>query len=114
MAFTVDGLMRLWDNPPADLEAAFREVYADPVLVNRERRGLPELVGMANGMRTVFGGTAAGAVDVVETPGHVAVAFRLRGRVPTAPRAAACPASRERAAGRGGSSAHSATLRWSR
>ena len=83
MAFTVDGLMRLWDDLPADpaaLEAAFREVYADPVVVNGERRTLPELVAMASGMRSVFADTRREAIEVVETPGHVAVAFRLRGR----------------------------------
>lgn len=114
MAFTVDGLMRLWDDPPADLEAAFREVYADPVLVNRERRGLPELVGMANGMRTVFTEPLREAVDVVERLGTWLSRSACGGGRRSAPRAAACPASRERAAGRAGSSAHSAALRQSR
>jgi predicted ester cyclase len=75
--------MRLWDDLPADpaaLEAAFREMYADPVVVNGERRTLPELVAMATGMRSVFTDTRREPIEVVETPGQVAVVFRLRGR----------------------------------
>lgn len=75
--------MRLWDDLPADpaaLEAAFREMYADPVVVNGERRTLPELVAMATGMRSVFTDTRREPVEVVQAPGQVAVAFRLRGR----------------------------------
>jgi hypothetical protein len=54
-------------------------MYADPV-VNGERRTLPELVAMASGMRSVVTDTRREPVEVVETPGQVAVAFRLRGR----------------------------------
>jgi predicted ester cyclase len=75
--------MRLWDDLPADPdapEAAFREMYADPVVVNGERRTLPELVAVATGMRSVFTDTRREPVEVVETPGQVAVAFQLRER----------------------------------
>ena len=75
--------MRLWDDLPADpaaLEAAFREVYADPVVINGERRTLPELVAMASAMRGVFADTRREPLEVVQAPGYVAVAFRLRGR----------------------------------
>jgi predicted ester cyclase len=83
VAFTADGLMRLWDGLPAGpaaLEAAFREVYADPVVVNGERRTLPELAAMASAMRGVFAGTRREPAGVVQAPGQVAAAFRLRGR----------------------------------
>jgi predicted ester cyclase len=83
VAFTVEALMRLWDDLPADpaaLEAAFREVYADPVVINGERRTLLELVAMASAMRGVFADTQREPLEVVQAPGYVAVAFRLRGR----------------------------------
>jgi predicted ester cyclase len=57
-------------------------MYADLVVVNGERRTLPELVAMAAGMRSVFTDTRREPVEVVQTPGQVAVAFRLRGRHP--------------------------------
>jgi hypothetical protein len=51
---------------------------ADPVMVNGERRTLPEFVAMASGTRVVVTDTRREPVEVVRTPGQVAVAFRLR------------------------------------
>lgn len=81
--------MRLWDDLPAGpaaLEAAFREVYADPLVVNGERRTLPELVAMASGMRSVFADTAGGRRGRRDArPGccRVPAARTARGPAPT-------------------------------
>jgi predicted ester cyclase len=83
MTFAVDRLMRLWDEPPPDrvaAEAAFHEMYTDPVSVNGAPLTVSELVDMARSLSAVYEGARREILDVVEGAGRVAVAFRLRGR----------------------------------
>jgi hypothetical protein len=65
-----------WD----DAEAAFREVYADPVVVNGAELPVVELVGRARALQQAFDGLSMHILDTVETPGRVVIAFLMRGR----------------------------------
>jgi predicted ester cyclase len=83
MSFDVDRLFRLWTDPlPEDraAEAVFREVYADPVMVNGTPVSASGLVARARAMQGVFDRPERQVLDVVEGGGKVAIAFRLRGR----------------------------------
>jgi predicted ester cyclase len=83
MSFDVDRLLRLWTDPlPEDsaAEAAFREVYADPVSVNGAPVSATNLVARARALHGVFDGLERQVLDVVDGGGRVAVAFRLSGR----------------------------------
>ena len=83
MAFDVDRLLRLWTDPLPDdstAEAAFREVYADPVLVNGVPITATDMVARARALQGVFDGVERQVLDVVDDGGKVALAFRLRGR----------------------------------
>ena len=83
MGFDVERLLRLWTDVPADdaaAEAAFRAVYTDPVTINGTPRHASDLVARARGLGAVFEDLRRDVLDVVDTEGKVAVAFRLRGR----------------------------------
>jgi ketosteroid isomerase-like protein len=83
MAFDVERLLRLWTELPADdvaAEAAFRQLYADPVSVNGAPVSVRVLVARARALGAVFDGLQRELLDVVDDGGKVAVAFRLRGR----------------------------------
>jgi predicted ester cyclase len=83
MAFDIEGLLRLWTDPlpgQDEAEAAFRKLYTDPVTVNGVPLTASDLVARARTMQAVFDHPEREVLDVVETDGKVAVAFRLRGR----------------------------------
>jgi ketosteroid isomerase-like protein len=81
--FDVDRLLALWTTPFPDdraAEAAFREVYADPVVVNGVPVPAAGLVARARALQGVFESAERQVLDVVDTGGKVAVAFRLSGQ----------------------------------
>lgn len=83
MAFSVEELMQVWREPPDDdasAEAAFRALYADPVVVNGVPLSAADLVARARSLHRTWASPQWELLDVVEGPGRVAVAFRLRGR----------------------------------
>jgi predicted ester cyclase len=83
MSFDVDRLLRLWTDPlPEDdaAAAAFREVYADPVVVNGTPVGVTAMVARARAIQKVFAEPEWQVLDVVDGGAKVAVAFRMRGR----------------------------------
>jgi SnoaL-like polyketide cyclase len=76
-------LLPLWTQPVDsrdDAEAAFREVYADPVVVNGTEMPIAELVGRARALQQAFAGLDMQILDTVEAPGRVVIAFLMRGR----------------------------------
>jgi predicted ester cyclase len=83
MASFLDRLLRLWVEPPADgvaAEAAFREVYADPVLVNGSPLSSAGMVDRSRALHRAFDDVQLDLLDVVEAPERMVVAFVLRGR----------------------------------
>jgi predicted ester cyclase len=83
MAFDVERLLRLWTDLPADdgaAAAAFREVYADPVVINGAPMDVAGLVARARALGAAFDGMEREVLDVVDDGAKTAVAFRLRGR----------------------------------
>jgi hypothetical protein len=83
MAFDVEALFRLWTDPlpegPA-AEDAFRTLYTDPVVVNGVPLTAADLVSRARAIQAVFEPIEREVLDLVESDGKVAVAFRLGGR----------------------------------
>jgi predicted ester cyclase len=65
-----------WDDP----EAAFSEVYADPVMVNGIEMRVAELADRARSLQRAFDGLSMQILDTVETPDRVVIAFLMRGR----------------------------------
>jgi hypothetical protein len=83
MAFDVERLLRLWTDLPVDdraAETAFREVYADPVMINGAPVDAAALVLRARAIGAAFDRLEREVLDVVDDGGKAAVAFRLRGR----------------------------------
>jgi ketosteroid isomerase-like protein len=84
MAFDVERLLRLWSDPLPDDDAAaaeaFRALYTDPVRVNGADLTAADLVARARALQGVFEGLDRDVLDVVDSDGKVAVAFRLGGR----------------------------------
>lgn len=79
----VDRLLRLWTDPPLDdeaVESAFRDLYNDPVSINGEPVGIPELIASARRRQQAFEWPDVRALSVVESARQVAVVYRLRGR----------------------------------
>ncbi|WP_181784408.1 ester cyclase [Pseudonocardia pini] len=77
---TIEKLLALWDAPPdtrPDPEAAFAAVYTDPVQVNGTSLTVAEMVERARALHAAFTGHEREVLEVVETPGKLAVAFRL-------------------------------------
>jgi hypothetical protein len=83
MPFDVERLLRLWTEPlPGDdaAEAAFRELYTDPVSVNGAPVGVAGLVARARALHQALDAPEREVLDVADAGAKVAVAFRLRGR----------------------------------
>jgi SnoaL-like polyketide cyclase len=79
----LDRLLPLWTQPADsrdDAEAAFREVYADPVMVNGAETSVADLVRRARMLQQAFDQLGMHIVDAVETPDRVVIAFLMRGR----------------------------------
>src|ERR1700745_2175879 len=79
----LDRLIPLWTQPVDsrdDAEAAFRAVYADPVVVNGAEMPVADLVGRARMLQRAFDQLGMHIVDAVETPDRVVIAFLMRGR----------------------------------
>lgn len=76
-------LFALWRVPPSthdDAEAAFRRVYADPVLINGTPMTVAALVARAAALHTAFTEHDIEIVDRVQVPGKLTVAFRHRAK----------------------------------
>ncbi|MET0387221.1 MAG: ester cyclase [Polyangiales bacterium] len=77
-------ILKLWTEPvPEDTAAAsraFAEYYADPVLVNGTPLPCSGLVERARAQQRAFTGLRIELLEQVETPEHVAIAFRQSGR----------------------------------
>ena len=83
MIALLERLVPLWTQPVdarADAEAAFREVYADPVTVNGAAMTAADLAGRARALQRAFDGLSMHILDTVETPDRVVIAFLMRGR----------------------------------
>jgi hypothetical protein len=83
MTSLIDRLVRLWAEPlpeGAAAESAFRELYADPVIVNGAELSVADLVARARSLQRAFDGFHTEVVDRVEVPGRAVVAFVTRGR----------------------------------
>ena len=77
----LERLLPLWTQPVDswdDPEAAFREVYADPVVVNATPAPVAELVRRAGALQRAFDQLGMRILDTVETPDRVVVAFLMR------------------------------------
>ena len=76
-------LLPLWTQPVDawdDTEAAFREVYADPVVVNGIELTVAELAGRPRSLQQAFDRLGMQILDNVQTTDRVVVAFLMRGR----------------------------------
>jgi uncharacterized membrane-anchored protein len=83
MAVDVERLLRLWTDLPADdrsAAASFRELYADPVVINGAPVDAPGLVARARAIGAAFDQLERTVLEVVDGGAKVAIAFRLRGR----------------------------------
>lgn len=83
MIALLERLLPLWTEPVdgrGDPEAAFGEVYADPVVVNGTEMSLTALVARARSLQQAFDQLGMDIMDTVETPDRVVVAFEMRGR----------------------------------
>jgi hypothetical protein len=83
MTTLLDRLLDLWQEPVEerdDPEAAFRELYADPVSINGAPTPVSVLVERARALQRAFEGRTTEIVDQVETPDRVVIAFRMRAR----------------------------------
>lgn len=83
MIALLERLLPLWTQPVDswdDAEAAFREVYADPVAVNGIEMPIAELTGRAKALHRAFADLSMYILDVVETPDRIVIAFLMRGR----------------------------------
>jgi len=79
----LDRLLPLWTQPVDsrdNAEAAFRAVYADPVVVNGIEMPVADMVGRARALQRAFDGLGMDILDAVETPDRVVIAFLMRGR----------------------------------
>ena len=79
----LERLRELWSHPVGDRPdpvTAFREVYADPVVVNGSEMTVADLVGRARALQAAFSGLSMHILDTVEAPGRVVIAFLMRGR----------------------------------
>jgi predicted ester cyclase len=82
MAFDVDLLMKLWNEPPREDGAHddFGKLYADPVVINGMPTTVADLVAMARGLHAAVTDQQREVLDVAAGPDVVAVAFTVRGR----------------------------------
>ncbi|WP_448624196.1 ester cyclase [Geodermatophilus sp. URMC 64] len=82
MPFDVDRLLRLRFEPLPDdaAEAAFRELYNDPVSVNGEPVGTTELVARARALQAAIEWPNIRVLSVVDGGSKVTVVYRIQGR----------------------------------
>jgi predicted ester cyclase len=83
VTFDIQRLMRLWTDDAPEGEpalAAFRAVYADPVVVNGRPFTAADLVARAAALREAFERLEREVLDIFESGDQVAVAFRMSGR----------------------------------
>ena len=83
MIALVERLLPLWTHPVDardDAQAAFGQVYADPVVVNGTEMTIAELVDRARSLQRAFDRLGMDILDTVETPGRIVIAFVMRGR----------------------------------
>ncbi len=76
-------MLELWQEPidtRDDPEAAFCEVYSDPVSINGAPTPVSSLVERARSLQRSFAGLTTEIVDHVETPDRLVIAFYMRGR----------------------------------
>jgi hypothetical protein len=76
-------LFDLWTVPPQardDPEAAFRELYDDPVLINGTPVAVVDLVARAQALHVAFNEHDIRIVERIEEPGKLAIAFRHTAR----------------------------------
>ena len=79
----VDRMMALWAQAPPDGEAgaaAFRQAYADPVLVNGVPMSCADMAERARRTHRAFDGLRLEIIDRFDTPGRSAIVHRSRGR----------------------------------
>ena len=75
-------LFALWIDPPLDDDAAlaaFRALYTDPVDVNGMPITAVAMLARARTLHRAYSGLRHEVLDVVEAPGRLVVAFRMRG-----------------------------------
>lgn len=78
-----DRLFALWTVAPGEqgnAEAAFRELYADPVTINGTPMPVADLVARAAALHRAFTGHDIEIVDRMREPGKLTVVFRHRAR----------------------------------
>jgi hypothetical protein len=83
MADFIDRLAAVWTRvPTGDTrdEAAFREVYTDPVILNGSDAAISELVERYRMLHGSFADLGIEVVDRHQLPGTLAVVLRQRGR----------------------------------
>ena len=83
VAALLNRVLALWQEPVDerdDPEAAFREVYTDPVSINGAPTPVSSLVERARSLQGSFADLSTEIVDQVETPDRLVLAFYLRGR----------------------------------
>jgi SnoaL-like polyketide cyclase len=76
-------LFALWTVPPSsgdDLDAAFRELYDDPVLINGVSIPVTDLVARARALHSAFTEHDIQIVERIAEPGKLAIAFRHTAR----------------------------------
>jgi len=79
----LERLLPLWTQPVDawdDAEVAFREVYADPVVVNGIEMPVAQLADRARALQRAFDQLGMHILDTVETPDRIVIAFLMRGR----------------------------------
>jgi predicted ester cyclase len=79
----LERLRLLWTQPVdarGDAAAAFRAVYADPVVVNGAQLPVTALVERARSLQRAFDRLDMHILDTVQTPDRIVIAFLVRGR----------------------------------
>jgi hypothetical protein len=83
MGFDIEALLEVWQRswqPGPEAEAAFRRFYTDPVMINGSAAGTGVLVARAIALNNALVDQRRELLQVSESAGAVAVAFRLTGR----------------------------------
>jgi len=83
VSYDIDALLDLWTRPcgdRAEAEAAFRQLYTDPVVVNGSPLTAGQLVQRAVLLQGALDQVSREVLDVCDAGTKVAVAFRLEGR----------------------------------